>query len=127
MDFLLDPNIAYLILARGVLLAMLSLASPGTGYLKLEHLLHRTGGVCDLQSLVQLVGIAASGSQHCSFCICHPETRARALPCVVDPPADCRVGLHVPAHGRSGIVNPFVAILASGLVAGFCGSRSANR
>jgi membrane-bound serine protease (ClpP class) len=31
MDFLLDPNIAYLILLGGVLLAMLSVASPGTG------------------------------------------------------------------------------------------------
>ena len=31
MDFLLDPNIAYLILLGGILLAMLSLASPGTG------------------------------------------------------------------------------------------------
>ena len=31
MDFLLDPNIAYLILLGGILLAMMSLASPGTG------------------------------------------------------------------------------------------------
>ena len=31
MDFLLNPNIAYILLIGGVLLAMLSLASPGTG------------------------------------------------------------------------------------------------
>ena len=31
MDFLLEPNIAYLILLGGVLLAMMSVASPGTG------------------------------------------------------------------------------------------------
>lgn len=31
MDFLLDPNVAYLILLGAVLLAMLSLAAPGTG------------------------------------------------------------------------------------------------
>ena len=31
MDFLLDPNVAYLILLGGVLLAMLALAAPGTG------------------------------------------------------------------------------------------------
>jgi membrane-bound serine protease (ClpP class) len=31
MDFLLDPNIAYLFLLGGVLLAMLALATPGTG------------------------------------------------------------------------------------------------
>ena len=31
MDFLLDPNVAYLLLLGAVLLAMMSLASPGTG------------------------------------------------------------------------------------------------
>jgi membrane-bound serine protease (ClpP class) len=31
MDILLDPNVAYLFLIGGVLLAMLALASPGTG------------------------------------------------------------------------------------------------
>src|SRR5688572_31227073 len=35
MEFLFDPNIAYLILLGGVLLAMLSLASPGTGLLEI--------------------------------------------------------------------------------------------
>jgi membrane-bound serine protease (ClpP class) len=34
MDFILDPNIAYLILLGAVLLAMLALASPGTGLLE---------------------------------------------------------------------------------------------
>ena len=31
MDFLIDPNVAYLILLGAVLLAMMSLAAPGTG------------------------------------------------------------------------------------------------
>jgi membrane-bound serine protease (ClpP class) len=31
MDFLLDPNVAYLFLIGGIFLAMLALASPGTG------------------------------------------------------------------------------------------------
>ena len=31
MDFLLNPNVAYIILLGGVLLGMMSLASPGTG------------------------------------------------------------------------------------------------
>lgn len=35
MDFLLDPNIAYLFLVGGVLLAMLALATPGTGLLEI--------------------------------------------------------------------------------------------
>jgi membrane-bound serine protease (ClpP class) len=32
MDFLLDPNVAYLFLLGGVLMAMLALATPGTGF-----------------------------------------------------------------------------------------------
>jgi len=32
MDFLLNPNVAYLFLLGGVLLAMLALATPGTGF-----------------------------------------------------------------------------------------------
>lgn len=35
MDFLLDPNIAYLLLLGGVLLVMLALAAPGTGILEI--------------------------------------------------------------------------------------------
>jgi membrane-bound serine protease (ClpP class) len=31
MDFLLDPNVAYLILLTGVLLAMMAIVTPGTG------------------------------------------------------------------------------------------------
>src|SRR5262245_36495568 len=35
MDFLLDPNIAHLLLLGGVLLVMLALAAPGTGILEI--------------------------------------------------------------------------------------------
>ena len=35
MNFLLDPNIAYLFLLGGVFLAMLALATPGTGFFEL--------------------------------------------------------------------------------------------
>ena len=38
MDFLLDPNVAYLFLLGGVLLAMLSLAAPGTGLFEIGAL-----------------------------------------------------------------------------------------
>ena len=38
MDFLLDPNIAYLILLGAVLLAMMSLATPGTGLFEIGAL-----------------------------------------------------------------------------------------
>jgi len=35
MDFLLDPNIAYLFLLGGVLLAMMAIVTPGTGVLEI--------------------------------------------------------------------------------------------
>lgn len=38
MDFLLDPNIAYLLLLGGVLMAMLALATPGTGFFEVGAL-----------------------------------------------------------------------------------------
>jgi len=38
MDFLLDPNVAYLILMGGILLALLALATPGTGLLEVGAL-----------------------------------------------------------------------------------------
>jgi membrane-bound serine protease (ClpP class) len=38
MDFLLNPNIAYLFLLGGVLLAMLALATPGTGLFEIAAL-----------------------------------------------------------------------------------------
>jgi membrane-bound serine protease (ClpP class) len=38
MDFLINPNVAYLLLLGGVFLAMLALVSPGTGLLELAAL-----------------------------------------------------------------------------------------
>lgn len=38
MDFLLDPNIAYLFLLGGVVLAMMALVTPGTGFFELGAL-----------------------------------------------------------------------------------------
>ena len=38
MNFLLDPNIAYLFLLGGVFLAMLALATPGTGFFEMGAL-----------------------------------------------------------------------------------------
>ena len=38
MDFLLNPNVAYLLLLGGVLMAMLALATPGTGFFEVGAL-----------------------------------------------------------------------------------------
>ncbi|MCK7480821.1 MAG: hypothetical protein M0C28_29115 [Candidatus Moduliflexus flocculans] len=46
MDFLLNPNVAYLFLLAGVLMAMLALATPGTGFFGIGALFcHRAGRV----------------------------------------------------------------------------------
>ena len=37
MDFLLDPNVAYLFLLGGVVLAFLAIVTPGTGMLEVER------------------------------------------------------------------------------------------
>jgi membrane-bound serine protease (ClpP class) len=42
MQFLLDPNVAYLFLLAGVLLAMLALVTPGTGLLEVGALISLT-------------------------------------------------------------------------------------
>lgn len=42
MNFLLDPNVAYLFLLAGVLMAMLALATPGTGLLEAGALISLT-------------------------------------------------------------------------------------
>src|SRR5512143_393928 len=38
MEFLLDPNVAYLVLLGGVLLMLLAIVSPGTGLLEIGAL-----------------------------------------------------------------------------------------
>ncbi|GAB4450962.1 MAG: hypothetical protein OHK0041_13430 [Anaerolineales bacterium] len=42
MDFLLNPNVAYLLLLAGVLMAMLALATPGTGFFEVGALISLT-------------------------------------------------------------------------------------
>ncbi|MEP0806014.1 MAG: hypothetical protein HRF47_11020 [Chloroflexota bacterium] len=42
MDFLLNPNVAYLLLLAGVLMAMLALATPGTGLFEAGALISLT-------------------------------------------------------------------------------------
>ena len=73
MDFLLDPNVAYLILLGGVLLAMLALAAPGTG-------LFEVGAFFCIAlagyAIYHLVGIVSIGPECRSLCLRHTKAEA---------------------------------------------------
>jgi membrane-bound serine protease (ClpP class) len=120
MDLLLDPNIAYLILLGGVLLAMLALASPGTGLLEIGALFCIALAGYAVYNLsfnwwaIILVGLSIVPFL---YAIQKPKREpflALAILLVV-------VG-SVFLFSRDGwlpVVNPILAVIASALVAGF--------
>jgi membrane-bound serine protease (ClpP class) len=120
MDLLLDPNIAYLILLGGVVLAMLALASPGTGLLEIGALFCIALAGYAVYNLsfnwwaIILVGLSIVPFL---YAIQKPKREpflALAILLVV-------VG-SVFLFSRDGwlpVVNPILAVIASALVSGF--------
>lgn len=120
MDLLLDPNIAYLILLGGVLLAMLALASPGTGLLEIGALFCIALAGYAVYNLsfnwwaIVLVGLSIVPFL---YAIQKPNREpflALAILLVVAG--------SVFLFSRDGwlpVVNPILAVIASALVAGF--------
>ena len=120
MDFLLEPNVAYLILLAGVVLGFLALVTPGTGIFEVGALF-----------CILLAGYAV---YHLSFnwwalvllvLSVLPFTYA-----IQKPKRELLLGLSIlllvlgsvfmfPSTDRFFAVNPAVAILASALVTGF--------
>lgn len=120
MDFLLNPNVAYLFLLGGVLLAMLALATPGTGFFEVGALF--------------CIALAGYGIYNLSF-----NWWALALiflsvvPFVYSiqkPNREVYLGISIivlvvgsiflfPSNSGGPAVNLFVAFIASVLVAGF--------
>jgi membrane-bound serine protease (ClpP class) len=120
MDFLLDPNVAYLILLGGVLLAMLSLASPGTGLFEIGAFF--------------CIALAGYAIYNLSFnwwaLLLMGLSIVPFVYAIQKPKRELYLALSIlllivgsvfmfPRAGDQAIVNPFVAIIASGLVAGF--------
>ena len=120
MDFLLDPNIAYLILLGGVLLAMLALAAPGTGFLEIGAFF--------------CIALAGYAIYNLSFnwwaLILLALSVIPFIYAIQRPKRELYLGLSIlllvvgsvfmfPRTAGQAIVNPIVAIMASGLVAGF--------
>jgi membrane-bound serine protease (ClpP class) len=119
MDFLLDPNIAYLFLLGGVLMAMLALATPGTGFFEIGAFF--------------CIALAGYAVYNLSFnwwaLILLALSVVPFIYAIQRPKRELYLGLSIlllvigsvfmfPQNGGLA-VNPFVAVLASGLVAGF--------
>ena len=120
MDFLLDPNVAYLFLLGGVLMAMLALAAPGTGLFEVGALF--------------CLALAGYGIYNLSF---NWWALALILMSVVPfvyslqkPKRELYLGISIvvliigsiflfPSQTGGPAVNLFVAFIASVLVAGF--------
>ena len=120
MDFLLDPNIAYLILLGGVLLAMLALAAPGTGFFEIGAFF--------------CIALAGYAIYNLSFnwwaLILLALSIVPFIYAIQKPKRELYLGLSIlllvigsvfifPRTEEGAVVNPIVAIVASGLVAGF--------
>ena len=120
MDFLLDPNVAYLILLGGVLLAMMSLASPGTGLFEIGAFF--------------CIALAGYAIYNLSFnwwaLLLLGLSIIPFVYAIQKPKRELYLALSIlllilgsvfmfPRTADQAIVNPFVAIIASGLVAGF--------
>jgi len=120
MEFLLDPNIAYLILLGGVLLAMMSLASPGTGLFEIGAFF--------------CIALAGYAIYNLSFnwwaLILLGLSIVPFVYAIQKPKREPYLALSIlllvigsvfmfPRTEEQSIVNPAVAILASAFVAGF--------
>ncbi|HEX9839991.1 MAG TPA: NfeD family protein [Anaerolineales bacterium] len=120
MDFLLDPNIAYLFLLGGVLLAMMSLATPGTGFFEVGALF--------------CIALAGYAIYHLSFnwwaLVLLALSIVPFVYAIQKPKRELYLALSIlllvvgsvfmfPRREGQAVVNPLVAIVASGLVAGF--------
>ena len=120
MDFLLDPNVAYLILLGGVLLAMLALAAPGTGLFEVGAFF--------------CMALAGYAIYHLSFnwwaLVLLALSIVPFVYAIQKPKRELYLALSIlllvggsvfmfPAAEGQAVVNPLVAVVASGLVAGF--------
>lgn len=120
MDFLLDPNIAYLFLLGGVLMAMLALATPGTGFFEIGAFFCIALAGYTVYNLSfnwwALILIALSIVPFV-YAIQRPK-RELFLALSILLLVIGSVFMFPRADGQAG-VHPLVAVAASGLVAGF--------
>ena len=120
MDFLLDPNVAYLFLLGGVLLAMLALAAPGTGLFEIGALfcIALAGyAVYNLNFNWWAIVLVALSIFPFLYTIQKPK-REPFLVLAILLVVVGSIFLFSQENGRP-VVNPVLATIASALVAGF--------
>jgi len=120
MDFLLDPNVAYLILLGAVLLGMMAIASPGTGLFEIGAFF--------------CMALAGYAIYHLSFnwwaLLLLGLSIVPFIYAIQKPKRESFLALSIlllvigsvfmfPRAEGQEIVNPVVAVIASALVAGF--------
>jgi membrane-bound serine protease (ClpP class) len=120
MDFLLDPNVAYLVLLGAVLLAMMSLAAPGTGFFEIgAFFCILLAGYAIYQLSFNWWALILLGLSIVPFVYAIQKPKR-------EPYLALSILLLVvgsvfifPRAADQSVVNPFVAIAGSALVAGF--------
>jgi membrane-bound serine protease (ClpP class) len=120
MDFLLDPNVAYLILLGGVLLAMMALASPGTGLFEIgAFFCIALAGYAIYNLSFNWWALLLLGLSIVPFV--YAIQKPKREPFLALSILLLIVGsvFMFPRTADQAIVNPIVAIITSGLVAGF--------
>jgi len=120
MDFLLDPNVAYLILLGAVLLAMMSLATPGTGLFEIgAFFCILLAGYAIYQLSFNWWALVLLGLSIVPFVYALQKPKREpylALSFLLLVVGSVFI---FPRTENQAVVNPLVAVLASGLVAGF--------
>jgi membrane-bound serine protease (ClpP class) len=120
MDFLLDPNVAYLILLGAVLLAMLSLATPGTGLFEIgAFLCILLAGYSIYQLSFNWWALLLLGLSIVPFV--YAIQKPKREPYLILSILLLVIGsvFIFPRTGDRAVVNPLVAVVGSVLVAGF--------
>jgi membrane-bound ClpP family serine protease len=118
MDFLLDPNVAYLILLGAVLLTMMAIASPGTGLLEVAAFfcIALAGyAIYHLSFNWWALALLVLGIVPFVYAIQKPK-RELFLALAILMFIAGSIFVFPGAEGRS-VVNPFVAVLGSGSLA----------
>jgi membrane-bound serine protease (ClpP class) len=120
MDLLLDPNIAYLFLLGGLLLAMMALVTPGTGFFEIGAFF--------------CIALAGYASSHLSFnwwaLVLLALSIVPFVYAIQKPKRELFLALSIvllivgsvlmfPRIEGQPMVNPLVALVGSGLVVGF--------
>jgi membrane-bound serine protease (ClpP class) len=120
MDFLLDPNIAYLFLLGGFVLAMLALATPGTGFFEVGALFSiALAGYAIYNLSISWWALLVLGLSIVPFVYALQKPK-RELYLLISILLLVIGSVFIfPRRGDQSSVNPIVATVASALVAGF--------